>query len=1657
VEAQPQIVDLVTLCRSFPSLPKRMVRRDNILHSYESKFSEGYRILHINALEGWGKTTLMAQFAMNHYDDCISAFLTASSHYHHDPNLFKQDLFVLARWARKRDLPVYQDQIGSEELLMELHRLENHARRLNRKFYFVIDADVPDDGRGISSARELLDLLPLESPSFRFLISGPRDILSDRVIRKEWFLSVDLAPFSRGDARELFGPEIADEYVREWCAAYNGIPALLNRVCLQLKAGVSPTALIDDPPESLQEFHLIEWQVVDWDDETQIGLLAVLAYDRYPHTISSLSRILSVSEHEVNQLIGTLAFVEVSSSTGLVAYDSQASMKYARARLSAYERKSKELVVEELLRRPTSPEAVARLPGLYVGLRKEEEALKHLALEKFRVLMEKSETLHKLKELSEMGAEVANSRHETGSLARFVLQRGILGDLRYIQTSNSELEALLALGKFGAAMTLAQSAILLEDRLQMLAVVGRAYHRKDLPVDPELVKLVHQVYERTNIESLGSRGVEIASDLVYSCPGLASNLVERISKSFQDSNAGDWARVTLSVLANLSQSRQKGNQVSIATLTEHVTDPLVRRFAAEVAVLLSDYSAVDVIRHAEDIEDTSDRLFILQSWCKQNKRKSGNASVIKYALETAVFDKEFSPNAKVYRELAEALPYIGDPEEQKELVAAFDVQLPIIKELGPTEEYIRLLLFLFRTEFKLHGSKADGRLRTVLKDVLAIDDITTKGGCVARLIQELSSLDYHKAKRTVVGARNELQVIVSEILCSSAEHFYGIKSIIEAISQTDPSWAFSFTQRLNTRRRRELAVAAWARALLTLPDNQLNLGFLISKIADLQHPDLRDEVVLDVLERIRSARTNQDRMRKQTFALLNRDNMARGGAFRIHRSEERCRALCIGYLLVAGDMKYRGFARDILRRLEEAWQAIDALWVKIDIGYRIAAFLGGENPDLGQEWMQKTEQLKSDGPFGSVASARIYMMNVQLAIRAFAGILHKHHDTEEDRALLELIISRVPSYGHQAKLWSELALRYRASNRIGDSQHLVEMRVRPLVTSISRDDEYHYIDVLIDVFPSLYLYSEQLAVEMVEDLPRLARNAAYSQACDYLVNRNPPEEPFDSSPNRRYRITPTYAEMLEMCKLVAYMDVDWLIYYHMGVIGNLTSSKEFDAGQRARIARELEEVILNRLPDSENIKHDGYIIACKAIVLSIKDGSTRNPKTNDYLTLADEARRIPNISDMSLVLAMIADEMPRQRTVASHSEGLIREAKVVAESVSVALDQVERYTSIAEIASSVKRPIFRQYLKAAMQVAAGRHEPQYYRAQKRIIDMAHKLDPDLAGNLTSLVDADDARNDGRPKITKYLDTLNAKNMMANEADALPGDPDDYPEAAWKALGALNANRLDPVKDKRLRDVLGKISGFPLNRSYPVVAWAIQNAVSTYAATEHWLSIVHPLFTACCEAAEFAYLLTSKGADKTADIHSMALESDDGCSRVITRGDRTSALQFIRDWLANNEVEQIKIHDPFFGPEDLDFINLIRQQNPNCRVRVLTSKRRQDKVMAKFGDEHLQAVYLNYWRDTISDLDPPFVDITIVGFGSGSGMDGSPIHDRWWIAGSSGLRLGTSLNGMGNRVSEISVMSEEETRAKNVQVDQFLSRNTVQYKGRNLSYSSFTLP
>ncbi len=1649
-----EIMDLTLVCQSFPSISKPQIQRDNILETIEAIFDGETEMVSVEGEEGIGKTTLLAQFAKRHPEKAISIFIRPTSRWSYDPDILRQDLFNQVHWILTDKELNAETDIDDSIWRTKIIALRKLSKRLNKPFFFVVDGltDIPDHD---SMAREsILDLLPLGIPGFRFLFSGDLEkILSIKSVKIS-SKSFILPKFLFDESVKYFSDfSLSTLQLKEIHQSCGGVPIRLSSTHRILKTGVDIDKLIETIPETLAGFFDIEWKVVDLEDQKLLRALAIVAHDKTRYSISRLAKLTECEPSQLKLTLQSHSFIVIDRTHEEVSFVSEAFRKFVAGKLRNLEKYVQDRIISDLMSDPHSEMALSYLPDYLEQAGKSEDIIQYLSPANIIRMIEVSQSLQPVIRKADLGVNSSLKLRRDGELLRFSIQKAAILQNDQLSVMRSEIETLIAVNNRATAITLAQSAPLKEDRLHLLAVIYRKEKEKGVTPDDEIKEQVAQLYTQIDPRALGDKAVDIASDLIFCAPDLAIELIEQSNSAESEENALDWAFAKLSITAHIAsdetgEAKAAHDSDVIEQINSRIKDPKARRFATSIGLLLGDDSAKEVISKAEKLDSATEQLYLLRRWARMNSRRADASEVIEHALKVAIQKTQYAPNAGVFRDLASPLPYILDFETARSFVNKFDGQRAAIEALGPTEEYIRLQLLLAATIINYDENEACNRILEIYYLIYDIDDLSVKTACLARLLASLTKMDATEKIELKEGlhslVKEDLSCDIDSLLANTADHYSIVRNIIKALSRQHPSRAKALALKLNTEGRRDLALLELMKSHLKSPIEEFDLAIIKSVLENITSKEIKDQAVIRLVDRLDSESAKFD-LAPFLWIIEFAEN--------IDDASDRCMAFSDIYstLKKGSYQPEEPLTTHLKNQMKVSWECIDIGWKRVDAGFNMAAKIAVYSLSDANNFLSLNDKFRKTNSADSSMSLRTYILHLRLAIKAFSGLLPKNACKDEDIEKIATLTSYIASFGERAALWSELAMYAYSSNKIELCSKIVKEYIHPLLQSMPESDRDHKAKVIVTICPALYCDHSATTLDLISKLPAEHRDSAYNRIITFYLTKLPYHEPFENMESHRYTLS--YNQLVDICDLIKRTEEDSYIYLYIDIIADVLTYKHnknvYSQQQRLDIASKIEEIILTKLPNQRFIKHDGYKIAALAHLLRIKND--RN--IVEWERLISMARSIPNRSDMAYVLTIIVAVMPEKGSLSRTQ--ITDEIKKTIKSIPALCDKIHRYYALAISARDFDLGLARECLRLALEAALTNSDSESISARNKIIDFAHKIDSGFANSLVSLADADPARDPSRSKLKDFIKVLDLKKKIADDlthGDIIDNIPEkDLPSVAWKLLRSLNSDRINSCPIERTRRFAQIASRLPVRRSFPVFSWLISNAVKRYSKSDQALVQIRPLFDAILLGAELSHYISNRSSLRIDKIAHYEMSQQRGNELIIQAGKREQAIQFIRDWFDKHVRDFLVICDQYFGPEELEILRFLLSASPTCKVFVLTSKKHHTQNgLWPSPEEH----YRNYWHLNICDHEPPQTEIIIAELAS-SGK--SPIHERWWLTESSGLKVGSSFNSLGiQQDSEISLLSLEETLTRLNQCDQYINKVKRESNGERIYYTSFTL-
>lgn len=171
--------------------------------------------------------------------------------------------------------------------------------------------------------------------------------------------------------------------------------------------------------------------------------------------------------------------------------------------------------------------------------------------------------------------------------------------------------------------------------------------------------------------------------------------------------------------------------------------------------------------------------------------------------------------------------------------------------------------------------------------------------------------------------------------------------------------------------------------------------------------------------------------------------------------------------------------------------------------------------------------------------------------------------------------------------------------------------------------------------------------------------------------------------------------------------------------------------------------------------------------------------------------------------------------------------------------------------------------------------------------------------------------------------------------------------------------------------------------------------------------------------------------------------------TVEPGERQQGLDYLRSWLAKNLEEFLWINDPYIAPEQAVEIVRMVWEAGGTDLYIVTSR-------AGLDNERITKPYSEAFRSAWGAASLHQASRARIIIASVEPKGKAPIKDRWWMSRRSGLIMGTSINGLGERTSRIEPMSTAAFNTISTRLSSIVSMKQRDHDGEWISYESFDL-
>lgn len=1627
------VVTTIDFCRNFPVEPTPKLPREQLFEVIK-KTLETHRVVMLEGEPLSGKTECLADFMRRSPNTCIGVFLNSDLGIFHSPNYMRVVVAEQASWIVD-GTPLTDDVVTEERYSQLLYRLQRHAK--NKRITWLIDglcAGRPEESRDVA---ELVELIPFGMREFNFVVAGERDLTALINLRDQKPKSVPLFNLALEEAISYFadlGLKAADvQEIRQFSA---GIIGRMQKFRDFMSYGISFDSLLQERNPSLETLFEFEWKQIPQSDQMR-SLLAYVVFSNKPVSISELAKYLQVDEAGVHLLLASCRILAVSPGLKMVSIESRAQRSFVKSRVADLQNYVRSYVITSLLEKPTSKEATMYLPSQLMDAGRHDELLKHLGPNHFLNLLETERSLHSIKRHADLGIDAARALHNSTAEMSLSLIRSTATGLTFSIGSDSQIEALVKLGSPESALELASMAPTNEERLHLLAIAANALHTNHQPIPDDLKDQIQLLQSEVSFEDLGELGVEIACNLLPVDFDVATEITSRVlegaRKRIQNKSdvvAGDLRG---SPIGDRGDAAFPGGTKSFELIPENQA----RRFGDAIASTVHKFSSERITAFIKSIEP-SNKITVLARWLGQNREHADAYKIADLALDLVLSEVSRAPRLQDLREVAEILPYIKQDAQRDSLTRRIEAQIGLLAHQGTSAEFCRLRLLLYRVRFPKDQSNVELSLIELFGEIEAIEEISVRTTCWTWMLFQLTCFEnadkLERDTSLISEVTTKLSRAIEDLLQCTANHYLAATAAISALAQTNPDRAFELVGRLNTEESRDKGYDELIRSLARVNVDDNSLRVLNSSVHRISADQVRTRAVLWIL------RSLVRRMDTQTFPPLS----ARLGELwtSIRVSSGRLQALVLTYRLRLRENREPIDIDEMAQELTSAWEYILDDTVKVELGYWIASELAGDAPAAARGWIRRSIEYAKERHIPSDTVLNALVTTVSLAVRVFPYV---DDSTGDSYRRVTSLIQSIPSCELQLRLWTMLGIRLHYAGKSPAAKCVVNEFVEPILNSSYVNNELVLDSMAAEAAPLLYLVHPATATQVINRIGSDGyRDRARTNICDVLMRRCPIGEPFEAPDDHAYQLdNATVADILGVLREI---EKDSLVF---SVVEDLCASIGSDKN-KSRIPRSaavdyldsLTKIVDKSLPDRKNIQHNGFLIACNAHILRARCVMPKSSvRKEDWLSLYSVARAIDNIADRVVVTAIVGSCAVAAKTRDAMGDWVSDVRRDLA-AIPSDQDRVDRYDWIARIVKSVDRVACRSLLTDAMKRVVQLPETDdLVKRQRSLLDLASAIDPRLADQLIELNDTDDARKIRLKKEKAKQDNrlALAKDPAAEELSNMTDQ--ELTDVCRDNLGRLEAGRIGVRAIEEFDALQRRASTMPIELASNIWHFIAENALRKRSRDKHD-NFATKLFDSTCKSSEIVCGLIGKffsgeQRNRTLDIG------------LVRNGDRELFLERLREWAMLHDDEVIRISDPYFGPEDLEVVKTISLHAPNARFRILTSR----EHVRKKGLPDVAEAFEDSWRQ-LSDDSMPEIELAVVGIGS----EGKhPIHDRWIVCNSGGLRLGTSAHSMGYmRTSEVSDMNSPESLPVCDEVDLFMDKAPREINGERVVVAKYLL-
>lgn len=1583
-----------------PPSTEKTVKRESVINTIKLYLKSNTVIL-VEGGANIGKTTVLSQLCEYEFRDSIVFFSSEMQVSFLSESTICKDLFLQLSVFMGKDELDHEKIVTLDDLYKTFSSLKYFLKINKKQIVFILDDLLDIQGLDETFLANLFLMMPFESNA-KFIISAKGELAS-KYIPNDSRQKITLPVLDEAEISKII-PDSTNEQVKLIMDAFSGMPDRISTFARLVQKGKSIDELLTETSDSGDSLYSIEWQLAVKTKQHEEAI-AFIVFSYHELSTLDLGSLLNLDIEQTNRLIDEISFLNLDN--GFLKLSSERFVSFSQNKLNKLKLFCIDNIIEyfdlNVGEKQNLPETVR-----YIEAKGDQQGVvDHIDDNHIFGLFQSTSSLSEVNRTLKIGIKAALGLSDENCVSKLSHLNCALTNINKSRVIISELNCYLTEGDNVKALDLIESNGSNEEKLQLYCLYCINQKKNKNELEKEVLDKIDFLYQKFANKNLGvEKATDIAADLLPVFPDKALKIINNLDElESAGQNKSDAAFYKMSILT----LKRHGDALVDDLSSLATSDDKRTEMFNSVEIFSPDSPSEKIISHVLEMDEIGDKIFIFRAWLKNNYTRKAAVPILNELIKLSTETTDFSVDASLFADVSRCLTLVS-VHSQVEAYDKIIMHLETLKGKGPTIEYVKLVVNLCLYE-KLVLTKSK-KIEELIEYLIALSDQSLALVGLTIISLKISELDRVDLVHELDKKKNEIFV---KLVKSEAYHIDIFKGAIANEAVYDFQSSLYWCSQLNSQTRRSKAYA-------------IAIDNFISRKGDSKTMSL--EVFLTCVRNIKVENYKEDvyelvvRYYYEEYASNN--NFKKFFKFLDEIKSNLMKSRCL-IKSVSGEIKRSNqshgnhIIKTLLEAINKSIKKTDGIDNQINLYFLAHKELYSIARESAIQFKKSAQKLKSDYKVAISDLNEYLFSSIDLSIRCVYQLeefsLTKTQNTEFILDKISMQTSNIDKCYLYARLAS--AFQKRGVNDIANS--IIERNILTILNEYEDKESKEYAICCYKCLPVVFHYDYLIFETYIDGISVLYESIherIISNCVSYILKDCLFLDPYSPPPKNKYHSI-KYKELNSLVTLISRAKEDNTILFEskrlIEALAVAKKSASFNSIQVESIIGEIKKYY-DKFPVIGCIQHIGYRIVLQCYVKRFNE--KYEDKTWDQLI--EDAKRIDHTSDRIVILVEIAKNLPDK--LRQKRQSLFSQAETLIGTLSSNLEKLNRYSSLCENALERDKAISKHYLKKALELSANGNDSDSKQARLSFIDMINRYDDSFSSSLVNMFDNDPARKksiDQSIKNKKEQMDLESK-FNTNELNYDETDPEycnRISNLAWDNLGNINAKSASFKKGFNIKNLFTGKQDFSINSYYQIFSYYIHYLAHVHTGKDNRQKYITPMLNLFSANIVIVNKIYSKFKTE--------INTIDICENsnfiTVKEGDKDKSEQFLKSWFIEKNSTELTLIDPYIDFETLNVLSKIINQDPEVNLVIISSTKQKSKLLINGFSQLEEAVY-DHWNANIGKGSLPTFQFVFIHFGDNLKF---PFHDRYLYTKESMVSVGTSLNGLGSRRSQISVLEQVE--------------------------------